>query len=247
MDKNIRGYDEDNNPIEILGDPIIQIGTVFHDYGTDNWLRNILVIGPEDKMKDEDICDTMEDLDITVVRCKDEKDLLKKWSDLIKDEDPDFITGYNIFGFDFRYIEERVDVLFPCPIYYGKCACNQWGHHENCPKSNFYNLGKIDSDITNHRNKRCQYRTQDLNSSALGENKLSYFTMDGRILFDIQKEIEKGHSLDSYKLDNVASHFMRGKLKQIEENRIKVDTIGHLKDGDFVSFRLHLLLMSTTL
>ena len=31
-----------------MGDPIIQIGTVFHDYGTSNIFRHILVIGPQD-------------------------------------------------------------------------------------------------------------------------------------------------------------------------------------------------------
>ena len=27
--------------------------------------------------------------------------------------------------------------------------------------------------------------------------------MDGRIIFDVQNEVKKGYSLDSYKLDNV--------------------------------------------
>ena len=40
--------------------------------------------------------------------------------------------------------------------------------------------------------------------------------MDGRIIYDLQKEVEKTHSLESYKLDNVAAHFMRGKIKKIE-------------------------------
>ena len=232
--------DENDQPIELLGDPIIQIGTVFHDYGTDEWYRNILVIGPEDNMPNEKICDNLDHLDIDVIHCKDEKQLLVKWMELIKEQDPDFITGYNIFGFDFRYIKDRVDIFFPCPKYSsGKDMCNKWGHHDTCTKSTFYNLGKIDEGEKSHRNKICSYKTQDLNSSALGENKLNYFTMDGRILFDIQKEVEKGHNLDSYKLDNVASYFMRGKLKQIDENQIKVDSIGHLKDGDFISFRLH--------
>ena len=232
--------DENDQKIELLGDPIIQIGTVFHDYGTDEWYRNILVIGPEDNMKNEKMCDNLDHLNIDVVHCTDEKDLLIQWMELIKDEDPDFITGYNIFGFDFRYIKDRVDIFFPCPKYAsGKDMCNKWGHHDTCPKSEFYNLGKLDEGEKSHRNKVCTFKSQDLNSSALGENKLNYFTMDGRILFDIQKEIEKGHSLDSYKLDNVASHFMRGKLKQIENDRIKVDSIGHLKKGDFISFRLH--------
>ena len=232
--------DENNKKIELEGDPIIQIGTVFHDYGTDQWLRNILVIGPEDNMEDNKICDKMKDLNIDVICCKDEKELLLKWTELIKEEDPDFITGYNIFGFDFKYISERVDVFFECPTNTsGKSRCNQWGHCDTCPKSTFYNLGKIDEGETSHRNKICSYKTQDLNSSAMGENKLSYFTMDGRILFDILKEVEKGHSLGSYKLDDVASYFMRGSIKQIEDNKLKVDTIGHLKNGDYVSFRLH--------
>tara|TARA_B100001287_G_scaffold276808_1_gene289617 strand:+ start:874 stop:4872 length:3999 start_codon:yes stop_codon:yes gene_type:complete len=233
--------DENDNLIELEGDPIIQIGTVFHDYGTDEWYRNILVIGPEDNLPNDKICDTMEDLKIDVVHCKTEEELLLKWQDLIKTQDPDFITGYNIFGFDFRYINDRVDEYFPCPkSWNGRCRCNSWGHHETCPKKLFYDLGKIKPDTRQkHNNKKCVFKTQDLNSSALGENKLSYFTMDGRILFDIQKEIEKGHNLDSYKLDNVASYFMRGKLKQIDNDRIKVSTIGHLKNGDYISFSLH--------
>ena len=97
--------DENDKNVEIKGDPIIQIGTVFYDYGLsedsgkDPWYRNILVIGPNDNMKDEEICDKMENLNIDVVPCKDEKDLLIKWSELIKEYDPDFITGYNIFRF----------------------------------------------------------------------------------------------------------------------------------------------------
>ena len=73
--------------------------------------------------------------------------------------------------------------------------------------------------------------------------------MDGRIIYDLQKEVEKGHNLDSYKLDNVAAHFMRGKIKNIEsfklcklkEKRTKLFTseFGNLKDGDYISLRLH--------
>ena len=62
--------------------------------------------------------------------------------------------------------------------------------------------------------------------------------MDGRILFDIQKEVQKSHQLESYKLDNVAAHFMRGKLKIINNCTIITDT-KILKRGDYVSFRTH--------
>ena len=40
--------------------------------------------------------------------------------------------------------------------------------------------------------------------------------MDGRIVFDIQKEIQKGHLLESYKLDDVSAHFMKGQIKKVK-------------------------------
>ena len=97
----------------------------------------------------------------------------------------------------------------------------------NCPKNDFYrigrlmrnrssdritsiesldqkiNTGKAYKSYNNHWEKRCQPMKKELSSSGLGDNILKYIGMDGRIVFDIQKEIQKGHALDSYKLDNV--------------------------------------------
>jgi DNA polymerase elongation subunit (family B) len=33
--------------------------------------------------------------------------------------------------------------------------------------------------------------------------------MEGRVLIDIMKVVQRDHKLDSYKLDNVKSHFMK--------------------------------------
>ena len=229
--------DKNDNEIRIEGDPIIQIGTVFHKYGESKpCYKNILVIGPKDNMLKNEICDSLDHINIDVDCCSDEKELLLKWSELIKEQDPDFITGYNIFGFDFKYIKQRVDYYFDCHH-----RCNKWGHHQDCEKKVFYNMGKITNSYKykEHKSKICNYKEQKLSSSALGDNDLSYILMDGRILFDIQKEVQKGHNLESYKLDNVASHFMRGKLKDINDKFITVDSIGHLKNGDYISFRMH--------
>ena len=98
--------------IIIKGDPIIQIGTVFHNYGEkDCYDRSIVVIGNEDK-SDEKVCDDIPN--VNVYECKSEKELLLKWKDLMLYHNPDLLTGYNIFGFDFDYINKRVDYLFPC-------------------------------------------------------------------------------------------------------------------------------------
>ena len=81
--------------------------------------------------------------------------------------------------------------------------------------------------------------------------------MDGRILFDMQKEIQKGHALESYKLDNVSSHFMKAKVKIIpyfddELNkeyhprinkkyiiRLSTKNTGYLKSGDYIGLNIH--------
>ena len=222
--------------LRVEGDPIIQVGTVFYDYSSKNIYRHILVIGNKDNLKNGEICDNLEYID--VVECKNEKELLLKWKDIIVDMDPDFITGYNIFGFDFKYIYDRAEILFPCVH-----GCNSpWWHNKDCPMKKFLNFGKMNSSLfkaKDHKSKKCQNKSQQLSSGALGDNTLHYINMDGRILFDIQKEVQKGHNLESYKLDNVASHFMRGKLKSIENNIIIVSDTGNLKDHDFISFRTH--------
>ena len=209
----------------IKGDPIIQIGTVFHRYGElTPYKRHIIVIGPEDNMDQDQICnkDYLQEHNIVVERCKTEKDLLLEWQKIIVKEDPDFITGYNIFGFDFKYITQRVSICL---------SPNE--------QRAFYNLGRIDSNseyASDHWSKKCKPRDQRLSSSALGDNQLSYITMDGRILFDIQKEVQKGYNLESYKLDDVSSYFMRGKIKSITNETLITDSIGHLKNGDYISF-----------
>lgn len=256
-DTNIKGKDRDKTinelqgiiqnecdkiELQVEGDPIIQIGTVFYDYSSKQTYRHILVIGNKAGLKKGEICDTIEGID--VVECEDEKELLYKWKDIIVEKDPDFITGYNIFGFDFKYIYDRAEILFPCVHGCHKPQKGQkpWWHSKGCPMKEFLNFGKIDSTLykaKDHKSKKCQCKKQQLSSGALGDNTLNYLTMDGRILFDIQKEVQKGHNLESYKLDNVASHFMRGKLKSVNDNSIVVSDTGNLKDHDFISFRTH--------
>jgi len=263
LTKTFNSFKNDSGQIiKIKGDPIIQIGSVFHRYGDKEcYNRSIIVIGNENK-PNEEICDDIDN--VNVYRCKSEKDLLLKWKDLILHHNPDFITGYNIFGFDFDYINKRVEFLFPhhanCKKY---CAFN-------CPKHDFYRLGRLmrnrDSDViktmneevtpikstakyyNNYWEKGCKVVKKELSSSGLGDNILHYISMDGRVMFDIQKEIQKSHSLDSYKLDNVSSHFMKGSIDILSIPRttekgsftiITTKNLGNLKENDYISINIH--------
>lgn len=229
----------------VLPDKIIQIGTVIQKYGEPYpERRHILVIGPNDETPKDEICSDIPEVQnpqIEVIPCESELELLLEWSKLIKEVDPDFITGYNIFGFDFAYLNTRIKELCDC-------KSNGYSHGPSCPVTQFYNMGNIDSshpDYKEHFSKKCSEKKQNLSSSGLGDNNLNYITMDGRILYDLQKEIQKSHNLESYKLDDVASHFIRGNISDITYNRrikisrLKTSDIGNLKVGDYISLRYH--------
>uniref|UniRef100_A0A6C0CZ43 DNA-directed DNA polymerase n=1 Tax=viral metagenome TaxID=1070528 RepID=A0A6C0CZ43_9ZZZZ len=228
-----------NKKIKIKGDPIIQIGTVFKEYGNDNIKRVIIVIPNESN--DVDICDDIDGID--VVRCSNEKELINEWINLINIEDPDFITGYNILGFDFNYIHNRVTELF-------NSSTNNIKFNKNIE----YNLGRININYSNkYYNKKNVYKKvfkKDIEDNNDFNDK-SYINMDGRIIFDVQKEIEKSNNLESYKLDSVSSYFMRGqiknikKIKLIDDNKIlhnlvlEVNTIRNLKINDYITINTY--------
>ena len=125
------------NNLEVEGDPIIQIGTVFYDYGiVDSYQRVMIMMGPTEKM---DYNLISEDIDgVEIIKCDDERDLLLKWKNLIFEKNPDILTGYNIFGFDFDYICERVKILFDeCNLSKKRVEMEEYF------KCEFYKLGKL--------------------------------------------------------------------------------------------------------
>ena len=133
---------------------------------------------------------------LKLIKCKTEE-LLIKWADIMCEYGPDYITGYNIFGFDFNFICERVDILFPCPIGAdGRCMCKKYNksvdHCKHCPKAKFYKIGRIlKNDKDKFRNKECKSVDKELSSSGLGDNILKFIQMDGRVLFDMQKKFKR--------------------------------------------------------
>ena len=251
LSKLFANFTNDNHEnIIVQGDPIIQIGTVFHKYGDKQcYDKSIVIIG--NNIENEDICDDIEN--INVYRCQNEKELLLRWKDVILFHNPDLITGYNIFGVDFDYLNKRIDHLF-CNqnCYFNKYTGNKL-HKINCEANQFYRLGSLkrnkfsdnisslesvnearitDTYYDKHWSKLCKDMSKELSSSGLGDNILKYISMDGRIVFDIQKEIQKNHSLDSYKIDNVSSHFMKGKIIDNKYFKVSFVEVKELNSND---------------
>jgi DNA polymerase elongation subunit (family B) len=173
-------------------DEVIQIGATVSKYGEDEcYYKHIITLKS---------CDPLDG--IVVESFETEKGVLLAFSKLIRKIDPDIITGYNIKGFDFNYLNERAKLL---------------GIH-----AQFSRMSRIKNDIS-------EFVIKDLSSSALGENKLKYFDMKGRVIFDVMKVVQRDHKLPSYKLDEVASSFIRDTVINIENTNNKTAII-HTKN-----------------
>jgi DNA polymerase elongation subunit (family B) len=185
---------------DVKGDPIIQIGSSVHRYGDTNCKeRMVFTLGT---------CDSIEGVD--VVECKTEKELITRWCQRVIELDPDIITGYNILGFDFKYLFMRAEELH----------CTQ--EVLSCGRLQHIWPKKLTEKI--------------LASSALGDNTLVYIEWYGRVLIDLMKVVQRDHKLDSYKLDHVASSFIKGKIVEtVDEYTLKLDRIIELNEGDFLS------------
>jgi DNA polymerase elongation subunit (family B) len=127
---------------------------------------------------------------IIVKSYKTETEMIKGWIKEVIESDCDIITGYNIFYFDESYI------------------------HDRCEK--ILNLANEIKLISKFKYRHCNYRDFKLASSALGENHIRMYNTPGRIKVDLMKDIQKTFKLDSYKLDNVSSEFIRDEIIKIE-------------------------------
>jgi DNA polymerase elongation subunit (family B) len=187
----------DNFLPTIEGDKVIQIGTTIHRYGEEEcFMKHIVTLGTCNNIKGAE-----------VVQCETEEDVIKEWFKFIRILDPDMITGYNIFGFDFSFIYHRADELG---------ILGQLG-----------TLGRV-------KGKDIVLEEKNLSSSALGENILTYLNMEGRVCMDLLKVVQKDHKLASYKLDTVAETFISGGIKEINGCHLKIDGAKDLNIGNYI-------------
>ena len=123
--------------------------------------------------------------------------IIRKMAIMINNVNPDFVTGYNIFGFDFEYIDLRIQYFKELK----KVDKNTKLFKYNMGKS-LNNPGLCYNCINNKGWCQCSSKTcklcksyiHDENDEESKYNQSKWIQMDGRILFDIQKEI-KNHTV----------------------------------------------------
>ena len=143
-----------------------------------------------------------------IIVCDTEKDVLLEWTKLIQKEDPDIIIGYNIFGFDYRFMFERAQENM-CEEEFLKLSRNQ---DEICGKETDSGWGIEETSIV----------------IASGQHDLYYIKMEGRLQVDLYNYFRRDYNLTSYKLDYVAGNFIGDKVKSITNdescNKTKIVT-----------------------
>lgn len=131
----------------------------------------IIVIGDSDEIPNS-----------TIIKVKNEKELFREFIKLVNELDPIIMTGYNIFGYDYEYMNCR----------YKYTALEEWP-----------NLSKLKSlEISTMENIKWK-------SSAYGFNVISFLKMPGRISIDMLPIVKRDYKLDKYSLNFVAEYFLK--------------------------------------
>jgi len=197
-------------PIE--GDKTTFIGSTFWKYGEKETYYNNVIVNGE--------CSDLDNIDVVCVNS--EKELLLKWTKLIQKENPDIIIGYNIFGFDFKFLFDRA---------------NELGILRQ-----FMKLSRIRDEICgqNYRNKDEIKLTESKINIASGTHDLRFIQMTGRLNIDLYNYFRREYQLESYKLDYVSSNFICDVIKKFtydgEYTNIFSKNLTGLLVGSYVKF-----------
>lgn len=188
-------YSAKNQPaVELRGDPVIQIGTILTRGTQESIERHLFTFS------------TCAEIPGAVVHSfETEAEMIDGWFYWLNQRNPDELVGYNVFGFDERYVWDRAEVL-------GLTSDGNYIHE----LSRLHDLG---ASVKLSENR--------LSSSALGDNFLYSWTTAGRLQVDLYFYVKRsGASLPSYKLDEVAKHYMSGKVKTISFKDSEAPAVG---------------------
>ena len=196
----------------VQGDKVTFIGSTFMNYGDKRSYKNHCIV--------LNTCSDIKDVDnVELESYQSEREVLVAWRKLIQREDPDIIIGYNIFGFDYKFMFERAKEL-------------------NCLES-FLKLSRNKNEICkNPRNRNEIALSESKIVIASGEHELHFIKMTGRMQIDMYNYFRREENLTSYKLDYVSGHFIGDKIKKLEyddcSTKIYSKNLSGLEKGSFI-------------
>ena len=208
-------FDESKLP-SLKGDEVTFIGSTFINYGDpEPYKENCIVVNTSDPIPS-----------VEIESYSTEREALLAWTKLIQREDPDIVIGYNIFGFDYKFMYLRAREL----------GCID----------DFLVLSKNRNDICGELDGTGMYQIKEGSIVlASGQYDLHYIEMPGRVQIDMHNYFRRDYNLQSYKLDYVATNFIGDKVKKIDVCKnesggnysvINSKNLTGLSEGDFVTF-----------
>jgi DNA polymerase elongation subunit (family B) len=168
----------------LRGDEIIQIGTVVYRQGQPV-NKHIWVLGTVDAAA---VRPPGVEVPISVHSYTSELEMIRAWIAWVGKTDLDVLIGYNIFGFDERYVWDRVREL----------AGSEKAVRE------------VVRPWSRLRSRPVKLEEKFLSSSAMGDNTMYILGCVGRLQIDLLPYIRRSYNLDSYTLDNVSATFVSG-------------------------------------
>ncbi len=156
-------------------DQIITIGAVYKDFRTNEVIKTSV-----HQLKS---CDPIDN--VVVHAYADEHVLINSFFKEVDDMQVDLMVGYNVFGFDFKYLSDRMAVLLDW--------CSGDSMIDATP------LGRLsDKDLNGKEIKK------NLSSGAFGDNEMVYLNTPGRVNIDLFQIVKKDMKMESYKLDDIS-------------------------------------------
>ena len=198
------------------GDKVTFIGSTFRRMGeSEPYLNHCVALGT---------CDDIGDQRTEIEEYATEEELLLGWTALIRREKPDIVIGYNIFGFDWKFLCERAR----------ENGCFMPGRGADYDEDELWF-----SELSKNRRRYCKDQKKTI-KIASGTHELTYIDIDGIIQLDLYNYFRREVNLSSYKLNDVASHFIGDMIKEFTtkdgKTSVRSGNLTGLQKGNYVCF-----------
>lgn len=141
-------------------------------------------------------CGKIDDPSVIVEECKTERELIKRWVDIISKMDPDILYTYNGDSFDCMYLIERAEIL-------GLVSSKKQG-------TKTIKDGYVLKGLSRMSNKQADIKKEFFSSSAYGDSEFNRIYIPGRLNYDLLIHYKRGmKKYSSYKLDSIASEILK--------------------------------------
>ena len=215
----------------IAGDEVIQIGTVLYRNGK-ALSKHIWVLDGADEAC---VKPPGADVPIHVYSFTSELGMIRDWFSWIGTYAPDILIGYNIFGFDSKYIWDRLlELLHNSDIQSKTAAAKRTakalmdakfrGVRKDIDEATRVAKNALSAKMAAEskalrttigplsclKSKMPRLDEKFLSSSAMGDNTMWILSSPGRLQIDLLPYVRRNHNLESYTLDNVSATFVSG-------------------------------------